>query len=253
MRPLQRLDGYLPIEDHGLIGDGNTAALVGRDGGISWLCAPRFDSPPVFCALLDHRRGGTFLVAPDGLRACEQHYVPDTGVLVTVLEGPRGTVEITDAMLLDHSADLREDKPAQRHALRRCVRVRDGEVALRVEVMPRGRAEFAPTAGGVAIRLLDRPELPLCLHASRPLAGARTVLPLKKGDTLELALCWGAAMDREEALSDAAMHHTIDVWRRWTACVHYEGPQRQLVRRSAVTLKMLDYLQNGALVAAPTS
>jgi GH15 family glucan-1,4-alpha-glucosidase len=66
-KPITYSGGYLPIEDHGLIGDGSTAALVGRDGAISWMCAPRFDSPPLFCRLLDTRRGGAFTVAPEGL------------------------------------------------------------------------------------------------------------------------------------------------------------------------------------------
>lgn len=61
--PIRRFDGYLPIEDHGLIGDGTTAALVGRDGAISWMCVPRFDSPPLFCSILDSKRGGAFTVS----------------------------------------------------------------------------------------------------------------------------------------------------------------------------------------------
>jgi alpha,alpha-trehalase len=65
--PLHPTDGYLPLEDHGLIGDGNTAALVGRDGAIVWLCVPRFDSPPLFCRILDAARGGAFTITPEGL------------------------------------------------------------------------------------------------------------------------------------------------------------------------------------------
>jgi GH15 family glucan-1,4-alpha-glucosidase len=67
--PLRPLDGYFPLEDYGLIGDGTTAALVGRDGAVSWLCVPRFDSPPLFCRIFDAARGGAFTVAPEHLVA----------------------------------------------------------------------------------------------------------------------------------------------------------------------------------------
>ncbi|MET8677008.1 trehalase-like domain-containing protein [Streptomyces sp. NPDC004647] len=87
---------YLPIEDHGLIGDGRGCALVGRDGAVRFMCVPRFDAPPLFCSLLDRQRGGSFLLAPEMLRQSRQHYVEDTGVLVTELHADTGVVEITD-------------------------------------------------------------------------------------------------------------------------------------------------------------
>ncbi|MEU2494125.1 trehalase-like domain-containing protein [Streptomyces sp. NPDC007883] len=99
-RPLKRVQGYLPIADHGLIGDGRTCALVGRDGAVGFMCVPRFDSAPLFASLLDHRRGGGLLIAPARVVASRQRYVPDTGVLVTEMRGPEGGVEITDAFLL---------------------------------------------------------------------------------------------------------------------------------------------------------
>src|SRR3712207_770170 len=77
--PLLPVDGYLPLEDYGLIGDGTTAALVGRDGSIPLLCVPRFDSPPLFCGILDRERGGSFTVVPEDLVECRQHYEPDSG------------------------------------------------------------------------------------------------------------------------------------------------------------------------------
>ncbi|MFF4771449.1 trehalase-like domain-containing protein [Microtetraspora fusca] len=77
-RPVRRRDGYLPLEDLGLIGDGATAALVGLDGSIPWLCLPRFDAEPLFCALLDHARGGHFTMTPEELREARQWYEPDT-------------------------------------------------------------------------------------------------------------------------------------------------------------------------------
>src|SRR5215475_2722963 len=77
-RPVRRRDGYLALEDMGLIGDGTTAALVGLDGSIPWLCLPRFDSEPLFCCLLDHAKGGRFTVAPEDLVEARQRYEPDT-------------------------------------------------------------------------------------------------------------------------------------------------------------------------------
>src|SRR5262249_5480960 len=82
-RPIRMDRGYPPLADLGLIGDGATAALVGLDGSIRWMCVPSFDSEPLFCALLDHARGGVFSVTPESLVAAPQRYAPDTGALTT--------------------------------------------------------------------------------------------------------------------------------------------------------------------------
>jgi GH15 family glucan-1,4-alpha-glucosidase len=117
-KPLVPVAGYLSLEDHGLIGDGVTAALVGRDGSIPWLCVPRFDSPPLFCGILDKERGGTFTVAPEDLVESRQYYRPDSGVLVTEMRGQSGVVRVTDALTLRSGADLnaRSKCSAGRHA-----------------------------------------------------------------------------------------------------------------------------------------
>src|SRR6185503_19787165 len=130
-------DGYLPIEDHGLIGDGTTAALVGRDGTISWLCVPRFDSPPLFCALLDTARGGEFEVTLEGLEASRQFYEGDSGVLVTELRAGPALVRLTDALTLRSGSDLDEDAPAARGELLRLAEVLEGPVPLRMTIEPR--------------------------------------------------------------------------------------------------------------------
>src|SRR6516162_8780370 len=104
-RPVRWHDGYLPLEDLGLIGDGTTVALVGRDGSIPWLCLPRFDSEPLFCGLVDRERGGHFTVALDDLVEARQRYEPDTAVLITELAGRTGRVQITDALALRSRAD----------------------------------------------------------------------------------------------------------------------------------------------------
>ena len=115
---------YLPIEDHGLIGDGATSALVGRDGTVAWLCVPRFDSPPLFCGLLDHRRGGGFGLSPDEVVESRQFYWEDAPVLITELRCRTGLVEIRDVLVLRSGADLNEDSPAARGELLRSVTVK---------------------------------------------------------------------------------------------------------------------------------
>ncbi len=148
-KPVSYAGGYLPIEDHGMIGDGSTAALVGRDGAISWMCAPRFDSPPVFCRILDARRGGAFTIAPEGMVESRQYYEPDTAVLVTEMRGPAGSVRVTDALTLRQGADLTEDAAAGRCELLRSVQALSGGARLRVEIEPRGGARVAARSGGL--------------------------------------------------------------------------------------------------------
>src|SRR5262245_27612522 len=130
-RSIRTHDGYPPLADLGLIGDGATAALVGLDGSIRWMCVPGFDSEPLFCALLDHNTGGEFVVAPEGLVQARQRYEPDTGVLITELRGDTGLVQLTDALALRSGADLTDDASANRGELVRSAVVVSGTVRLR--------------------------------------------------------------------------------------------------------------------------
>ncbi|AGA32791.1 Glucoamylase [Thioalkalivibrio nitratireducens DSM 14787] len=247
-------DGYLPIEEHGLIGDGGTAALVGRDGAISWLCVPRFDSDPLFCGLLDRTHGGAFAVTPEPLTGAIQRYEADTGVLVTELTGPNGRLRVTDALTLRAGADLSEDVAAGRGELLRLIEVIQGRVRLRVRIEPRGGAACYPHAGGLGLRLPRRPELELHLASSLPLEDVDSTHELTAGVRHHLLLSWGAPGHRfhpkspEELLAD-----TIAVWRNWMRHYRYDGPQEPLVRRAAITLKLMDHTATGAMIAAPTS
>jgi GH15 family glucan-1,4-alpha-glucosidase len=252
--PLRLIDGYLPIEDHGLIGDGTTAALIGRDGAVSWLCVPRFDSPPLFCRLLDAKRGGAFTVTPEELVEARQFYEPDSSVLVTELRSRSGLIRLTDALTLRSGANLAEDVAAGRAELLRSVSVLQGRVRLRIEVEPLGGVRAERHAGGFQLRCETDPERDLWLFSTGPLEGLRTVRELKAGDRLHLMLRCGGGSHRYHAVTpEEVLQATIDAWHRWLQHFCYDGPQRALVRRSAITLKLLEYFPTGAMVAAPTS
>jgi alpha,alpha-trehalase len=252
-RPVRRLDGYLPLEDLGLIGDGATAALVGLDGSIPWLCVPEFDAEPLFCGLLDHAKGGQFSVTPKGLLDARQRYEPDTGVLMTELRTATGLVRITDALVLHSRADLTDDTPAARGELVRSVVVLAGSARVQVSVEPRGGALAHPAFSGLEVRAFSRPHIRLHLRANRTLTGLQGVHELAQGDRLDLVLSWGRFHRHHRFDVDVRLRETAEAWRRWMANFHYDGPQEAMVRRAAITLKLCDHWVNGSLAAAPTS
>jgi alpha,alpha-trehalase len=252
-RPVRRLSGYLPLEDLGLIGDGATIALIGRDGSVPWLCVPGFDAAPLFCGLMDHARGGHFSVTPEGLLEARQRYETDTGVLTTELQTTTGLVRITDALVLRSRADLTDDTPADRGELVRSVIVLSGSAQIEVRVEPRGGARAHPAFSGLEVRAISQPDLRLHLRASRPLNGLQSVHALAEGDRLDLVLSWGRFHRHHRFDADVMLRETAEAWRRWMTNFRYHGPQEAMVRRAAITLKLCDHWVNGSLVAAPTS
>ena len=255
MRPLD--PPYLPIAEHGLIGDLRTAALVGTDGRIDWFCAPRFDSPSVFGALLDPGKGGHWLVRPRCQVATrQQFYFPDTNILITRMLTEDGMVEVQDFMPV-----LRERDPDHRQRLvRRVVSVR-GAMRMRIDVAPRfdyGRATHRaePQPGGV--RFVGD-GLTLSLLSSTPLsvegrdAGGDFHLAEGESALFVLDTAGGTApggLDAERA--EELFRATVSFWRRWVGQSVYAGRWRETVHRSALTLKMLTHEPTGALIAAPT-
>jgi GH15 family glucan-1,4-alpha-glucosidase len=258
-RPLTRLDGFLPIEDHGLIGDGATCALVARDGSIPWLCLPEFDSRPFLAGLLDPVRGGHLTIRPVDLREAGQRYLEDTGVLVTELRGPEGLLELTDCMTLRSGADLGELVASGRGELLRVARVVSGTVEVDVRLAPFDPVQVSQEGGAWRLHWAGRPDLHLVLWCSHRLEPARDGtmggrVTLSAGEQLTVALHW-SGNTRTMYRTDPAqlVDRTVDAWRRWTDRLDYGGPQRDLVRRSALTLKLLDHAPTGAIMAAATS
>src|SRR5215467_6363650 len=228
-RPVRRRDGYLALEDMGLIGDGTTAALVGLDGSIPWLCVPRFDSEPLFCGLLDAVGGGSFTIAPDEVIEARQLYEPDTAVLVTELRSPTGLLAVADALSLRPGAVLSDDVPAGRRELIRSAVVRDGSVRVRVELEPRGGASAQAAAGGLSVDVPRRPDLELHVRCNRQLDGLSSVHELHAGERLDVTLSWAGIGHRYHRFeAEELLAATARSWRQWMQGFDYAGPEADL-------------------------
>ncbi|MEO3872117.1 glycoside hydrolase family 15 protein [Nonomuraea sp. B12E4] len=249
---------YLPIGDHGLIGDLRTVALVGVNGTIDWYCCPRFDSPSVFASILDADRGGSFELYADVPARTKQFYFPDTNVLITRFFAQDGVGEIQDYMPIPE--DPRE---ADRHRLIRRVSCVRGKLPFRIRVSPRfdyARQSHSLTREG-ALTLFESPSLSLALSASVPMetdgrdAWAR--FELQEGEHAVFSLdktCPGLetrGCPIEEAEQEFVA--TVRFWRKWLSASRYRGRWREVVHRSALTLKLLTYAPTGGIVAAPTT
>ncbi|MFB7629677.1 glycoside hydrolase family 15 protein [Streptomyces sp. NPDC056149] len=250
---------YVPIAEHGLIGDMRTAALVGTNGTIDWYCCTRFDAPSVFAALLDADRGGAFALAPDVPARTKQFYFPDTNILITRFFADNGVAEVQDFMPI-----VGDSREADRHRLIRRVLCVRGSLPFHVRVAPRfdyGRQTHTVSSHHQGVTVFDSPELSLALtssvpvdvdgsdaHASFTLAeGEAAVFALDRiGDGVEPRFC---AVREAEQLFGA----TVRYWRGWLAHSRYRGRWREMVHRSALTLKLLTYAPTGAIVAAPTT
>lgn len=247
---------YAPIADHGIIGDLETAALVALDGTIDFLCLPSFDSPSVFLALLDAERGGRFVVAAEIADARrDQRYLRDTNVLVTRTIGEAAEVSLSDFMPVP-----RRPSPGR---IVRLVRVTRGRARIRCVCAPRfdyARDSHTVTITGNGATFASAGNTRLRLTTSAPLTtDGRDVaaeVELAAGD--EVAFVLELPGERGEGRTPSgfdagrSLRQTVVFWRRWIAKSRYEGEWRGFVRRSALTLKLLQSRRTGAIVASPT-
>jgi GH15 family glucan-1,4-alpha-glucosidase len=250
---------YLPIAEHGIIGDLHTVALIGTDGTIDWYCCPAFDSPSVFAAILDRQRGGYYRIAPAREDwTPKQLYFPDTNVLITRFLSADGVGEMQGFMPIARS---REEMHHHR-LVRRVVCVR-GEMRFRLDLKPRfdyGRREHVVEQHehGVVFR---SPDLCLALQATTPIAcddrDVHSEFTLRAGETVTFVLELVRHDEVPRAYSEEETREeyerTIAFWRAWLSRSRYRGRWREMVQRSALTLKLLTYEPTGAIVAAPTT
>ena len=251
---------YLPIEDYGLIGNMHTAALVGRNGSIDWLCLPHFDSPSIFAAILDDKKGGYFRIAPMEKYVAKQVYWPDTNILITRFFLTDGVVEVIDYM----PVGLQKGEPGFRQIVRRVEAIR-GCVPIRVECIPafnyaRDEHKVDLIEGAAIFR---SPNITVELTARVPLevkhdrGGVEAIISLKQGERATFVLRpldekhKGAQVYSDE-LEQVLFNRTVEYWHQWIAKCTYSGRWREIVYRSALALKLLTFEPTGALVASPT-
>ncbi len=260
------MKSYPAIEDHGLIGDLQTAALVTCDGTIDWFCAPRFDSPSVFCALLDKDKGGFFQIAPHDVRyVTKQLYLPGTPILITRFISADGVAEVMDFM------PVTGERVTDSHRIVRMVNMVRGSMRFRVECRPRfdfAREShelerhrngylFRSRSATLAFNPID-PVRQLWAKTGEIRMEDGDLIAygtLQEGDTGGVVLETGIEEPRiippEEV--QGMFEWTRDYWRRWVERSRYTGRWREMVERSAITLKLMTYAPTGAMIAAPTA
>jgi GH15 family glucan-1,4-alpha-glucosidase len=241
------------IEDYGLIGDLQSAALVGCNGSVDWLCLPRFDSPSCFSALLGNEAHGFWRVAPAGeIRSCSRRYRPGTLVLETDFETDDGTVRVIDFM------PPRGEGPPR---LMRIVHGLSGSVPIRMALSLRPDyasivpwVESAPdgivaTAGPDGFRLTTA--LPLEVESG----DVRAEFVAVEGARERLVLTWHLSYEETPPVEDAdsALARTEAWWREWSERCTYGGPYRDEVLTSLIVLKAMTFETTGAVIAAPTT
>ena len=256
-----RLDSamdYKRISDYGVIGDMHTAALVGLDGSIDWYCAPRFDSPSVFAALLDARKGGRFQLSPIESFTTNQSYEGETNVLSTIFESKQGKIKLTDFMPC--FMEKGELKGLQEiHRIVDCV---EGELGLRIIFQPRldyarGKTTIVETREGCTAKNQGH-QVNLAsstkLHVSDEDI-LTSEFRLSKSQRVVFVLKWGKSPAIPASRYETArkLSRTVSYWKRWVGHVKYQGPFRANVVRSCLVLKLLQYAPTGAMVAAVTT
>jgi GH15 family glucan-1,4-alpha-glucosidase len=249
----------LPIEDYAAIGDGHTAALIGRDGSLDWLCLPQFDSPACFAALVGGPENGHWRIGPEGEWTARRRYLDDTAVLETTYRTDGGELRVTDLM---PTGERRADVVRRVEGVRGTVVVHHSwlvrfDYGLIRPWVHRERAgedgDGAPTliaTAGPDKLVLAGPRLP------PPVDGHHEeTFEVHEGERLDFTLTWVPSYRPvPEALDvDALLEHTVREQEEWAAECEYDGPWRRQVVRSLITLRGLTHVDTGGIVAAPTT
>jgi GH15 family glucan-1,4-alpha-glucosidase len=253
---------YPDIGDYALIGDSRACALVSRDASVDWMCLPSFDGPSVFGRLLDWDRGGYFQIVPEIGYTVRRRYIDTTNVLETTFHTSEGDASVIDFMPA-------QDERMKRRALGplrmlvRLVEGRTGRVPMRVAYVPRPdygvgnvRLQAHATTEVTATRLRHALHLRSDVPMDVAPYDARARFVAEAGRRTRFSIAYShdePAIIVSDGYVDSVYEQTLAHWRRWAGQCRYDGPYRDEVIRSALTLKLLSYAPSGAIVAAPTT
>jgi GH15 family glucan-1,4-alpha-glucosidase len=249
--------GYLPIEEHGIVGDLRTVALIGTDGTVDWYCPARFDAPSLFGALLDKNKGGYFsITARTSYAKPKQLYLPDTNILLTRFQGKDAVGEVIDFMV----PETRSTGKARDLLVRQARAVR-GTVTFELACHPafdygrlRHELQIIQGVGAVFASPLGRAVLRTDVSLKAEDDGVAATFTLQEGESADFHLEWnGDVRPVTAGETDEVLTRTQDFWQGWLGQSRYRGRWRETVQRSALALKLLVYHPTGALVAAPTT
>jgi GH15 family glucan-1,4-alpha-glucosidase len=257
----ERVDGYLPLSAYGLIGDCRSAALVGRDGSIDWLCLPRFDDPSLFGRILDARKGGHWQIAPRGPYQATTRYRDRTNLLFTTFATRTGRVALTDFMPLHRETIAHHARPHPHPRLVRLVECLTGEMTLHNDMAPApdyGRNGAVPLAAHDGRLHADAGRLHICIRGSGGIDAPQQTFTLRAGEAVAYALIASDSQDCDDQpwtveRARVLLRETREFWWRWIGTVRYDGPYQEPVWRSALALKLMTYSPTGAIIAAPTT
>lgn len=243
-----RLVPYPPLERHGLISDGRSAAIIAADGTLSWLCLPRFDSAPVFGALLDERSGGYWRLGPASPVLGVQRYVEDTGSLATSWKFDEGELELVDMMTVPD--------PRGGRAILRRLRCNKGAVEAfhGIEIRSDFGATIEPisTEDGQTFELHGHPMRLRLLTPSGMSIGDDGTFSLAEGESLWAILSIDGPRIQSERDAESTVESTEENWRH-TGRLTYTGPRRDRIVRSGLLIRALTYEPSGAVIAAATT
>ncbi len=243
--------------DYGLIGNGQTAALISKDGSIDWCCMPDFDSPSVFAKLLDVQKGGSFSIQPVGKYTTTQTYLRNTNVLETIFETKTGSFKVTDFMpCYPTGTDSQLHAPCQIHRL---IEVLSGKPEVAIQFEPRldyARTETALKTAGTDHIVATDGKNQLFLYTKLPLEPILKQKPLVLSDSAFFILSYDKPVNNLDYSINrvhAELEWTIAYWRRWVKHCYLPAMYQDEIIRSALTLKMMVCNKTGAIIAAPTT